>query len=1035
MDNESKKLALLNASEDKGIEIDPSPRGVIFEILRDGKIAYVSTGLETVTGYKSYEVIGKDILEFLDLLLGKNYSKQLVISVSEVLRGSRKALEADVQAYHKESSQKKLYSLQLEGSTENFNRAILLLSDQKIEQKYKDELDEINLRSMKVLDHGRLVIINSDTELKVNEIFGNTQEILGVSSKLLLDNPTLWTKLLNPEDYKSLSRKVYRLNKKPKSFEKELRFMNPKTRQYRWILFSAVPVIEKGLLVGWEGFGIDITSKKKAGLELAKEKARYNALYNLTTEVQSQQEPAMIALKGLNILMEATSSFLGAVCLYEESKKDFEIAAVKGLSETQLDFLNKYITKKNNIISSVFKDGNSIIIGGEDELNRYNIEDLSTRINEMSIVPLCLVGGEEANKVVGVVVLATKQKYTQNEMSLIVTAANQMALICKQADYILSEKKQADSINILYNLGHQLTKALSPQEIADSSLPIIHKELDCKRVWMGVLNSRGSHINGVSGYGSGMRQAINHVQIEIARQHDFFDTVIKTKKSVIFKYGSDVKCSGLQKVLNILQPETLVVIPMISIGQMVGVLVVEPNSSELAFKNKIPLLTSIANEMATAILSKKYEEQLAQSQKMRMAGMLSSGIAHNFNNLLQAIMGQASLIDSQLEEKSSLKKSVELILNSAEKGAQLIKKMSTMVQTDVKDKKKVSINSIIEESKEFLNTIITPKHKITYNIASSEHNVLCDSSKIQQIITSLVVNAKDAIEKAGIESGEINVKVTNKNMISGEVDPELAPGSYVRIDVTDNGYGMTQEEVKRCFEPFFTTKNFDESTGVGYTGSGLGLSNAYSIIKKHNGMILADSIEGKGSIFSIYLPLYREKSEKNIKEYQKGIEKYQAIIVGDNYDIHPSILAMLSNLDFNILQLHEVEQVENYYSIEAFIPDVLILNLDNEASDIVDRIKELKSNYSNVNIIGYTASVKKWSSLLRFFEKVKVLEAPLSIIELNRALKEVVSKNTKKSLIDKIEIERTKDSRMLRIGESIKNVKNVFKRKKDEEKK
>ena len=163
-----------------------------------------------------------------------------------------------------------------------------------------------------------------------------------------------------------------------------------------------------------------------------------------------------------------------------------------------------------------------------------------------------------------------------------------------------------------------------------------------------------------------------------------------------------------------------------------------------------------------------------------------------------------------------------------------------------------SISKLIVDSQELYRSLIGKRVELDVRPCAEGFDVLIDPNQIQQVVTNLLVNAKEAIGTK--DRGVVTIAASRLRLRSGEVDPELAPGVYIRVDISDNGQGMNAEQQLRCFEPFFTTKNVDPGTGVGLSGSGLGLSAAYSIIKQHNGLITVTSELGEGTTFSVYLP-------------------------------------------------------------------------------------------------------------------------------------------------------------------------------------
>ena len=444
-------------------------------------------------------------------------------------------------------------------------------------------------------------------------------------------------------------------------------------------------------------------------------------------------------------------------------------------------------------------------------------------------------------------------KYSLADFDLVAAAASQIGLASRQARNYAHEKRQASALAALYQLTHEVSKHLTPRDVAHHAFPIMQRELACKRMWMGVLNEQGTHIVGQGGFGPGIRGPILNIQIELDLRHDFFDEALRSRQPVIVHQGTPMECSGLNRIIQKLTPGTFVVVPLVSVGRVVGVIVAEPLiPSQFLAQSKIALLQSMANEIATVILARRFEARMAETNKMKMAGLLASGVAHNFNNLLQAIMGQASLLEMQVTKDSPIYASSRMIVTATERGATLIKQLLAFSAQGSNEPKKLSMNELLEESKDIYRSVVGPEIAFELKLATELPLIRGDYSQIQQAITNLLINAKEAMH--GKIGGIVKISTAMVRLHSGEVDPDLAPGVYVRVDIEDTGIGMDQERQSRCFEPFYTTKAPDAGTGLGFGGIGLGLSTAYAILKNHDGIITVSSELGEGSTFSLFIP-------------------------------------------------------------------------------------------------------------------------------------------------------------------------------------
>jgi signal transduction histidine kinase len=257
-------------------------------------------------------------------------------------------------------------------------------------------------------------------------------------------------------------------------------------------------------------------------------------------------------------------------------------------------------------------------------------------------------------------------------------------------------------------------------------------------------------------------------------------------------------------------------------------------------KKKTEILEKTIEELRTT------QEQLIQSEKLRALGNLASGVAHDFNNILAAILGRTQLLLRKVQDPDLLRwlKVIEQLTNS---GAETVERMQKFARTyrtrSEKDFQKLNINEIVQE----VVGITRPKWKDEAELKGIKIEIETDlgklsppignASEIREVLTNMVFNSIDALPEGG--------KIAIKTRMRGE---------DIEISVSDNGLGMIEEVKKKVFEPFFTTKR-DKSNG-------LGLSVAYGIITRHNGEITVESQPGEGTTFTIKLPTKQEKLEK-----------------------------------------------------------------------------------------------------------------------------------------------------------------------------
>jgi PAS domain S-box-containing protein len=257
---------------------------------------------------------------------------------------------------------------------------------------------------------------------------------------------------------------------------------------------------------------------------------------------------------------------------------------------------------------------------------------------------------------------------------------------------------------------------------------------------------------------------------------------------------------------------------------------------------------------------KNLESQLYQSQKMEAIGQLAGGVAHDFNNILTAIIGYAHLLLIKMSDDDPLKGFVGQIRVSAERAAELTNALLTFSRKQIMVPISVDLNDIVGQLEKMLRRVIRESITLRLDLALEKLTVLADKGKIEQVIMNLVTNAADAMPKGGT----IVISTCQVNMGGTFIHSHGygKPGNYACIAVCDTGCGLEEETRKKIFEPFFTTKE----TGK---GTGLGLSIVYGIVKQHNGYINVYSEPGRGTTFRIYIPLAEAKEESSSTEETK----------------------------------------------------------------------------------------------------------------------------------------------------------------------
>ena len=299
------------------------------------------------------------------------------------------------------------------------------------------------------------------------------------------------------------------------------------------------------------------------------------------------------------------------------------------------------------------------------------------------------------------------------------------------------------------------------------------------------------------------------------------------------------------------------------------------------------------------------EKQLRQSQKMDTIGSLAAGISHDFNNILGAIIPSAQMIINHPEKTFDNKKHANIIFHMAKRGALLVSKLLSFSQTEPESRDKIDLNALINEAHVILDKIVGPGVKVNYYLAEKLPEITADYNQMMQMIFNLVANSIEAMPAGG----EIHIATEYKHIKAGSgMYRSIQPGEYVRLTVQDTGIGIPEDLRKRIFKPFITSKS---------DGSGLGLSIVNGILKKHEGYVMLQSEENKGTTFKIYLPVKIKRDEQiakkpvlskpkppaRVKKSKSTVApKGTILVVDDEKYLREVYIGMLELQGFNVIE-------------------------------------------------------------------------------------------------------------------------------------
>ncbi|NMD41535.1 MAG: response regulator, partial [Deltaproteobacteria bacterium] len=379
---------------------------------------------------------------------------------------------------------------------------------------------------------------------------------------------------------------------------------------------------------------------------------------------------------------------------------------------------------------------------------------------------------------------------------------------------------------------------------------------------------------------------------------------------------------------------------------------------------------------AVDISEKKHMElQLIHAQKMETIGELAGGVAHDFNNILTGITGNISMLKYTADEAKK-EHYITTLENITDRARDLIRQMLAFTKRNEGKPEPVSLNKAISEVMDMCVKSIPKNVRIDSNASGKDYRVFIDHTHLIQVLLNLIVNAKDAIGDS--QNGRISI-LLNPVVIDKESRRQYLLGSvgrYVRIEVSDNGSGMRQDILPKIFDPFYSTKQKGPEKGTG-----LGLSIAYNIVKNAGGSIQVTSTEGKGSCFSIVLPLCRsrEKTKSADEKLSDCVPTNSArILIVDDED-------MLRDIGKEMLSLlgHTVETAANGNECME------ILRKDRKGFDLVilDMIMPELDGYHTLlemTRLGIDTRVIISSGFSFEHEKDDLLTNPLIVARLNK---------------------------------------------------
>ena len=338
-------------------------------------------------------------------------------------------------------------------------------------------------------------------------------------------------------------------------------------------------------------------------------------------------------------------------------------------------------------------------------------------------------------------------------------------------------------------------------------------------------------------------------------------------------------------------------------------------------KRTAELKIEIAERKQAEVSLKSQTEQLIHAQKMEAVGTLAGGIAHDFNNILLVITGYCELLLMAMRTTDQHYASVQVIQKAAFRAADLVKQMLTFSRASETNPAPMKLNLQIEDEVSLLDRTIPKTIEIRMDLDPELKMINADSTQIDQIVLNLAINARDAMPEGGTLTLRARNVILDEDYCSRNL--EVSPGEYVELSVSDTGTGMEKSIQERIFEPFFTTKDPG-------SGTGLGLSMVFGIVKAHGGHITCHSEPGAGTTFGVYFPVAEEAREAKdgLMEKPDHSGNETILIVDDEEMIRKFAGEMLEIIGYTVITAENGLKALEIYSQQAETIDLVILDLN-----------------------------------------------------------------------------------------------------------
>lgn len=405
----------------------------------------------------------------------------------------------------------------------------------------------------------------------------------------------------------------------------------------------------------------------------------------------------------------------------------------------------------------------------------------------------------------------------------------------------------------------------------------------------------------------------------------------------------------------------------------------------LPLKNPEGHVNSMMMIMEDTSEKRQLEAQLIQSQKLEGIGQLAGGVAHDFNNILTAIIGYAQLVYLNMQSDDTNRGHIKHILDYSEKAATITKSLLAFSRKQTTNLSCFNVNDLISDFQKLLLRLMPENIEIQTQFTSQKLSVLVDQVQLEQVIMNLATNARDAMPDGGLIIIATNMTEIDQEFIKSNGYGRT--GSYAQITMADMGRGMNRQTLDKIFEPFFTTKEPGK-------GTGLGMTIVYNIVSRHNGFITVESEPGKGTRVRILLPIVEAAEDVNGSKTEEYIEQGGArtiLVAEDDSGIRDLITTILTERGYEVIGVADgVEAVKQFSENREKVSLVMLDGImpKKNGREAYLEIRAMKPDVKVIFMSGYLENMLDFDHLME--REIHFLQKPVLPLDILKKIQELL---------------------------------------------